>query len=37
MTNLTLVEKGQNKSGDLFSKYRLLYEMFPDSQIDADI
>jgi len=37
MTNLTLVKKGQNKSGDLFSKFRLLYEIFPDSQIVADI
>jgi hypothetical protein len=36
MTNLSLVEKGQNKSGDLFSKFRFLYEMFPDSQIVTD-
>jgi hypothetical protein len=37
VTILTLVKKGQNKSGDLFSKFRFLYEIFPDSQIDAAI
>jgi uncharacterized protein (TIGR02145 family) len=28
MTNLTLVEKGQNKSGDLFSKFRFYMKFF---------